>query len=157
MLKSDTQFKRARNLLAFHTVVPIALFVMVFMLAVHQSATLDPDMWWHLQTGKDIAATRSIPHTDNYSFTKTGSDWITHEWLSELLMYGVYRVGGLGGLVLLFSGTITIAFLIVYGRSAGRPYLAGLAVVLAALSASPLLGIRVQMFTLLLASVYVAL
>ena len=157
MLKSETQFKRPENLLSFRTVVPVALFVMIFMLAVHQSATLDTDMWWHLQTGKDIVATRSIPHTDDYSFTRTGANWIAHEWLSELLMYGVYRVSGLAGLVLLFSGTITIAFLIVYRRSPGRPYLAGLAVMLAALSSSPLLGIRVQMVTLLLASVYIAL
>ena len=148
---------RPAKLLAFRVVVPVALFVIIFMLAVHQSATLDPDMWWHLRTGKDIAATKSIPHTDNYSFTKAGSEWITHEWLSEILMYGIYRAAGLGGLVFVFSGMITIAFLIVYRRSPGRPYLAGLAVLLAALSSTPLFGIRVQMITLLLASVYLAL
>ncbi|CAN5724657.1 hypothetical protein BH18ACI4_BH18ACI4_25480 [soil metagenome] len=130
---------------------------MVFMLAVRQSSALDPDLWWHLQTAKDIVATRSIPHTDNYSFTKAGSEWITHEWLSELLMYAIYRVSGLGGLVLVFSGAITAAFLIVYHHSAGRPYLAVWAVMLAALSSTPLFGIRAQMITLLLASGYLAL
>lgn len=154
---TDLKDHRVNSLLSLGLVVPAALFVMVFMLAVHQSAALDPDMWWHLQTGKDIVATRSIPHTDNYSFTKAGSEWITHEWLAELLMYGIYRVSGLAGLVLLFSATITIAFLIVYWRSPGRPYLAGLAVLLAALSSTPLFGIRVQMLTLLLASVYLFL
>jgi hypothetical protein len=143
--------------IALRTVFPIALFAMVFMLAVHQCASLDPDLWWHLQTAKDMVANRSIPHLDPYSFTKTGAEWVTHEWLSELLMYGVYRVAGLGGLVFLFSALVTIAFAIVYRRCAGRPYVAGLAVLLAAFSSTSLFGIRAQMLTLLLASVFIAL
>ncbi len=146
-----------RKLLTFRTVVPAALFLMVFMLAMRQSSALDPDLWWHLQTAKDIVATKSIPHVDPYSFTKTGREWVTHEWLSELLMYAVYRVSGLGGLILVFSGAITGAFLLVYRRCPGRPYVAGVAVLLAASAATPLFGIRVQMITLLLASVYIAL
>jgi hypothetical protein len=130
---------------------------MVFMLAVHQAATLDPDLWWHLQTGKDIVASRSIPHVDPYSFTKAGAAWITHEWLSELLMFAVYRLSGLGGLVFIFAAAITAAFLIAYRQSAGQPYVAGLAVLLGALSSTPLFGIRPQMITLLLASVYIAI
>lgn len=150
-------FQYLRNLLTLRTIVPTALFMMIFMLAMRQSSSLDPDLWWHLQAAKDIVANRSIPYTDDYSFTKAGSEWITHEWLSELLMYAVYRVSGLGGLVLVFSVAITAAFVIVYRRSAGRPYVAVWAVLLAALSSTPLFGIRVQMITLLLASVYVAL
>jgi hypothetical protein len=147
---------RARKLVTLPQAIPVALFAIIFMLAVHQSATLDPDLWWHLQAGKDMAASRTIPHVDSYSFTRAGSEWVTHEWLSELLMFGVYRVSGLGGLVFLFSVLITLAFLIVYQRSAGRPYVAGLAVLLAALSSTPIFGIRPQMLTLLLASVFIA-
>jgi hypothetical protein len=53
-----------KKLLTLRTVVPIAIFVMIFMLAVWQSSTLDPDLWWHLQTAKDIVATKSIPHVE---------------------------------------------------------------------------------------------
>ena len=136
--------------------VPLALLAIVFMLAVQQCASLDPDLWWHLQTGKDIVASRSIPHVDPYSFTKAGAAWITHEWLSEVLMFGVYRLSGLGGLVFIFSAVITSAFLIVYRQCAMQPYVAGLAALLGAMSATPLFGIRPQMITLLLASVYIA-
>ena len=142
--------------LSLPIVVPIALFAIVFIIAVNQCSTLDPDLWWHLQTGKDIVANKSIPHVDPYSFTKAGSVWITHEWLSEVVMYGVYRLAGLGGLVFLFSALISIAMLIVFRQCAGQPYIAGLAVLFAALSSAPLFGIRPQMITLLFASTYLA-
>lgn len=156
-MKPDSRFQNLTNIITLRAAVPIALFVIVFMLAVHQAATLDPDLWWHLQTGKDIVAGRSIPHVDPYSFTKAGAPWVAHEWLSQLLMFTVYRLSGLGGLVFIFSVAITIAFLIPFRQSAGRPYVAGLAVLLGALSATPLFGIRPQMITLLLASIYIAI
>jgi len=146
-----------KELMAVKTVFPVAVFAIIFTLALRQSSTLDPDLWWHLQTAKDIVATRSIPHVDSYSFTKTGAEWITHEWLTELFMYGIYRWSGLGGLVLIFSAIVTSAFFFVYRISAGRPYVAGLAVLLAALASTPLFGIRAQMITLLLASVFIVI
>jgi hypothetical protein len=151
------RFQNLTNVFTLRTAVPVALFIMIFMLAVHQAAALDPDLWWHLQTGKDILASRSIPHVDPYSFTKAGAPWIAHEWLSQVLMFAVYRLSGLGGLVFIFATIITAAFVISYRQSAGRPYVAGLAVLLAALSSTPLFGIRPQMITLLLASIYIAI
>ncbi|HEY6120161.1 MAG TPA: hypothetical protein VIV66_09395 [Pyrinomonadaceae bacterium] len=130
---------------------------MVFALAVRQCAYIDPDLWWHLQTGHDIVATHSIPHVDIYSFTKAGSEWVTHEWLAEVFMYGVYRIAGWGGLLSLFSALITLALFITYRRCDGQPYVAAFAVLLAAASSSPLFGIRPQMLTFLFASIYIAL
>jgi len=56
--------------------------------------TIDPDMWWHLRTG-ELIWTQGIPRHDPFSFTVAGGEWITHEWLSEALMWAFYRVGGL--------------------------------------------------------------
>jgi len=131
--------------------------MMVLVLAVRQCAYIDPDLWWHLQTGQDIVLTRTIPHVDIYSFTKAGSEWVTHEWLSEVLMYVIYRLAGWAGLLLIFSSFILIALVITYRRCAGRPYIAGFAILLAAASSAPLFGIRPQMITFLLASIYIAI
>ena len=141
----------------FRRIFPLAFLVMIFALAVRQCAYIDPDLWWHLQTGQDIVAARAIPHADIYSFTKAGSEWVTHEWLSEVVIYGIYRVAGWGGLVGIFSGLITLALFITYRRCDGRPYVAALAVLLASASSSPLFGIRPQMITFLFASIYIAL
>lgn len=130
---------------------------MIFALAVRQCAYIDPDLWWHLQTGQDIVISKFIPHTDIYSFTKAGSEWITHEWLSEVLIYGIYRMAGWGGLLCVFSGLITLALFITYRRCDGRPYVAAFAVLLASASSSPLFGIRPQMISFLFTSIYIAL
>jgi hypothetical protein len=143
--------------LSFRSVFALVFFLMIFALAVRQSAFIDPDLWWHLQTGQDIVTSRASPQTDIYSFTKAGSEWITHEWLSEVLIYATFRAAGWAGLLILFPGIITAAFYLAYRRCAGKPYLAAFAILLAAASASPLLGIRPQMITLLFASIFIAL
>ncbi len=143
--------------LTFRRVFPIVLLSMVFVLAVRQSASIDPDLWWHLKAGQQIIDTGSIPHTDDYSFTKQGSEWVAHEWLSEVIMTGIYRLSGLVGLVTIFSLIIVLALWLTYRRCDGRPYAAGTAVLLAAAASSPLFGVRPQIMTLLLASVYIVL
>lgn len=144
-----------RSRLTFRQVFPLAFFLMIFALAVRQSAFIDPDLWWHLQAGQDIVAAKAIPQTDIYSFTKAGSEWVTHEWLSEVVIYAVYRVSGWAGLLAVFSGFITAAFYLVYRRCPGKPYIAALAILLAAAASSPLFGVRPQMITLLLASTFI--
>ena len=143
--------------LTFRRVFPVVLLSMVFVLAVRQSVSIDPDLWWHLKAGQQIIDTRSIPHTDDYSFTKQGSEWVAHEWLSEVVMEGIYRVSGLVGLVTVFSLIIVTALWLPYRRCDGKPYAAGIAILLAAAASSPLFGIRPQMLTLLLASIYIVL
>lgn len=138
------------------------LLVLVFMTVLFAGAVrsvTDPDFWWHLKTGQHIVETGGIPHTDIYSTTFLGREWITHEWLSELFIYGIYKAIGLGGLILVFSLIITAGFWIAYQRSArraGHPYVPGFALILGGLAAAPTWGVRPQMFTFLFASIYIA-
>jgi hypothetical protein len=138
------------------------LLVLVFMLVLFAGAVrsvTDPDFFWHLKTGQHIVDSGQIPHTDIFSTVFFGREWITHEWLSEVLMYSVYRALGLGGLILVFSLIITAGFWIVYQRCArrvGHPFVSGFALMLGALTAAPTWGVRPQMFTFLFASIYVA-
>jgi hypothetical protein len=146
-----------RGFLTFRRLFPLAFFLMVFALAVRQSAYIDPDLWWHLQAGQDMVQSQSIPKVDPYSFTKAGSEWVAHEWLSEVVMYLIYRVSGWGGLLFVFSALIAITLYLVYRRCEGQPYVAALAILLAAASSSPLFGIRPQMITFLLAAIFIGL
>ena len=157
MMGIRTRWDDFRSFFTFRRVFPLAFFLMIFVLAVRQSVFIDPDLWWHLQAGQDIVLTKTIPHVDIYSFTKAGSEWVTHEWLSEVLIYGIYRATGWGGLLFIFSGLVTLGLYIIYRRSEGKPYVAAMAVLLAAASSSPLFGIRPQMITFLFASIYIAL
>ena len=61
----------------------------------------DPDLWWHVKTGELILQRGSIPDRDPFSFTAAGARWVNHEWLSEVILAGTFRLGGDRGLVAL--------------------------------------------------------
>lgn len=73
----------------------------------------DPDLWWHLRTGKLIAATHSIPHADPYSYTVPGKEWVVQEWLSELILHGIRNVFGLWGIYFWRTLMLTVIYLLV--------------------------------------------
>lgn len=132
-----------------------ALFVIsLFTIAVRE--TRDADMWWHLRTG-DVIISDGIPQQDLYSFTVPDNEWITHEWLSEIIMWLTYRAGRLTSLMLLFAALTAAAYMLIYWRVAGKPYLAAFVVLLAALSSAPLWGVRPQVFNMFFTATFVFL
>jgi hypothetical protein len=135
----------------FMVIILTGLFAMAIRPAV------DPDLGWHLRTGQLIAGTHAIPHQDVFSFTKAGAPWVAHEWLTDVLIYGLSRLGGDTALILFFALLITIAFGLLYSRCEARPYAAGLLVLWGAITTIPGWGVRPQILTLLLASVYLLL
>ncbi|MBK8905067.1 MAG: hypothetical protein IPM53_28055 [Anaerolineaceae bacterium] len=131
----------------------MALFATaLFTMAVRE--TLDPDMWWHLRTGQYILQ-NGIPAQDVFTFTVPQNAWVTHEWLSQLIMWLVYLAGGLPGLILFFAALIAVTFWLLYLACAGRPYLAAFTVLLAAVTSAIVWGARPQIFNLLLTAVFV--
>lgn len=133
----------------------LVLLLVLFILATRE--VTDPDFWWHLRAGQYIFETRSIPHTDIFSFTFNGREWVTHEWLSEVLIYLLFRVAGWGGLVTAFALIVTGAFALSYyhcEKQGANPFVAWGAVLLGAITTAPVWGVRPQMFSLLLTSIY---
>lgn len=128
------------------------LFLGLFALMARN--VTDPDVWWHLRTGQYIAEHTSVPHTDPFSFTRAGEPWVTHEWLSELLLYAVERATGFGGLIVVFAAVLCVAFLLLYLRCGPNPYVAGVAVLCAAWACQPVWGVRPQVLSLLLTSLW---
>ncbi|MCP4425458.1 MAG: hypothetical protein GY803_13275 [Chloroflexi bacterium] len=133
------------------------LFAALFVIALFAMAareTLDPDMWWHLRAGEAILQ-RGIPRHDLFSFTVPHHEWVTHEWLSQLFMWGVYRLAGFTGLIIVFAALIALTFWLIYRVSAGRPFLAAFVVLLAAVVSAIVWGARPQIFNLLLTAVFI--
>jgi len=135
----------------------LLLFLGLFLMTLRP--VVDPDFWWHLRTGQLIVQTHAIPHADPFSFTNTGRPWVAHEWLSELLIYGLYRLGSYGLLVFVFSLVISGAFLLAYLRcpSGSRPYIAGFTLLLGAIATAPTWGVRPQMISLFMTSLFLVL
>ena len=63
----------------------------------------DGDTWWHVAAGRWMIEHLQIPHTDPFSYTRPGVAWQTHEWLSEILMAGAFRIAGWSGVLALFG------------------------------------------------------
>src|SRR5215475_1422525 len=67
---------------------------------------VDPDVWWHIKVGQDILHSHRWPTVDPYSFTAANSPWIAYEWLGEVALALVARLGGNTALfALLFFST----------------------------------------------------
>ncbi len=123
------------------------LFVAFYAFSIR--VPLDPDMWWHLETGKYIIE-NGIPYQDPpFSYTMEGKEWITHEWLTDIMMYWIYDSMGLLGLGFIFALFITISFALLFYASEGQPYIAGLMTFWGIASSLPFLNSRPQMFNIL--------
>ena len=133
------------------------LFCGIFYLSLRP--IIDPDFWWHLRTGQLIEQTRLIPKADPFSFTAAAKQWITHEWLTEFFIFKTFKLGGFGLLILIFSAVITASFIFSFLRCPNetRPYIAGFAVLLGAITSVPIWGVRPQMLTLLFTSLFLYL
>jgi hypothetical protein len=111
----------------------------------------DPDVWWHLATGNLIRA-HGIPGSDPFTFLGAPNPWIGQQWGYEVLLSATYAVGA--WLPMLLMGLAASLALVVALRSIPRsarvpgPLLAG-ALLLSALVAGTVLGVRGQVVTVL--------
>ena len=90
--------------------VPVA--VVTWMGFMHPLRRLD--FWWHLKMGEIIFTSRSIPHSDLFSFTRAGQPFVYQNWLGEVLYYLVYHIGGLPFLIAFNTTVLLMALAPVY-------------------------------------------
>ncbi|HML20042.1 MAG TPA: hypothetical protein PKD09_00235 [Aggregatilinea sp.] len=135
------------------------LFIMLFAIAVR--VPLDTDTWWHIRSGEQIVDTGRVPHTDPFSHTRLGQDWIDHSWGSQVALYAAYELFGGGtapgdsgniGLALFTATLATIGMALVYLMCEGNAYLRAFAVVLGASAAAVFWSPRPQMFSFALSA-----
>jgi hypothetical protein len=107
----------------------------------------DTDTWWHLKSGQYIVQQHKLPVPDPFAYTtylwKPAYDGetttryfnLTHEWLAQVFLYGVYAAGGFPAMVymraLWLAGFCGLAGWLVWLRTRGvyRAMGAALAVV----------------------------
>jgi hypothetical protein len=74
---------------------------------------VDYDLWWHLAIGKNIWDTRTIPQTDLFSFSIPTYPYAYHSWLTETILYGVYRMIGLWGISFFYAAFSALGLLFI--------------------------------------------
>ena len=98
------------------------LLTALIFLAIAVACALTPmqtDTWWQLRAGRDMWLARSVLLTDVYSHTSYGSFWLNHEWLAEVIFYGLVKVGGLPALTLFAAALILGGWLISWRLATG--------------------------------------
>jgi len=75
---------------------------------------LNPDLYWHLSAGKYIVHNLRLPSADFLSWTERGAPWTDFEWLSQLLYYAVYSLGGKAGFFALKLAVLGATFPVFY-------------------------------------------
>lgn len=62
---------------------------------------INPDLFWHLSAGRFMVQHQAIPRVDFLSHTMAGQPWYDFEWLTQLVYYAAYALGGYAGFILL--------------------------------------------------------
>jgi hypothetical protein len=96
---------------------------------------------------------RTLLFTETFSYTAPGDFWSNHEWLSELLFYGLYRAGGLPLLVGAAALTVTLAWWITWSLMEGPVKRRVLLSAVAMPAYAAAWTVRPQVFTLLLLAI----
>lgn len=131
------------------------LFVAIAVLAAQ--APVQSDTWWLLRAGADIWSTWRVPLVDAYSHTAAGRYWWNHEWLSEVLFYAVFRLGGLPLLAACCAGAVMATWAIIWRTCRARFEVLLIVVGLCLVAAAQSWAIRPQVVSSLLFAVVMRL
>jgi hypothetical protein len=133
----------------------LILFMLLFALATR--IPLDTDTWWHLRAGEYMVQNRTIIGGDPFSYTRAGEVRVQADWLSQVVLYGLWSVAGVWGLALFTSVLATGGMWLLYRASAGSSYVRAFVMILGAATASVFWSARPQMFTFFLSALIVYL
>jgi hypothetical protein len=123
--------------LALFVLLPIAFFLSI----------TPHDYWWYVRIGQDIMQTGSVPRADTFSYTFAGRPIFYQPWLSAVIFWLAYDLGGATLPFLLKGISIGAAYGLIWSliRAAGTgPRLATLLIILLGLSSSTNWSMRPQ-------------
>ena len=87
--------------------LPLAVAAATFTLAVGLPAG-DPDMWWHLASGRWMVEHGEGLRVDVFSSTATGEPYALGQWLGEVALYEAYAAAGWTGVAVLRASLVAL-------------------------------------------------
>jgi hypothetical protein len=133
----------------------ILLFLMLLALAFRIQA--DSDMWWHLRSGQWMVENQQLITVDTFSHTFAGTSRTHYEWLSQIILYGIWSLSGQFGMALFTAVMATAGMAVLFRASEGSTYMRAFVIVLCAATAAVFWSARPQMFSFLFSTVVVYL
>ena len=102
----ESNGSRGQNIMA-GSIIMLTLLVSALAMAPNVA---DPDLWGHVQFGRDVLNAKAIPETNGFSFTSHDYRWINHENLSEVCL--AWTVDNFGNQGLLWGKFLLSLFVI---------------------------------------------
>jgi hypothetical protein len=97
----------------------LAIFVSVLLLGFRM-LNKDGDLPRHLDMGRFVAQTGTVPTTEPFVYPNIGKPFVASEWLGELILYLTYACAGLAGVVLLSAVVLASTFTLLYADLSSR-------------------------------------
>jgi hypothetical protein len=111
------------------------------------------DLAYHVKAGELMVAEHALPRTDALAWTTAGRPWLDQNWGAQLVLYGIWRLGGFPLLTVVNALLAVAAWGLVAAacrrRTANLRVIAG-AILLGYAAAMATFSARPQMFSLLL-------
>ncbi len=104
----------------FQTVLNCLLAVSIG-LATCRSNVADPDLWGHIQYGREVLQTGTLPETATWTYLAENARWVNHENIAELLLAFSFDQFGTPGLIglKLVAGCLLFGLLVFAARKSG--------------------------------------
>jgi hypothetical protein len=141
---------------ALLTILLTAVYALPIVVALRLVADplVDPDIWWHLRVGQWVTEHGTVPVNDPFSRSGMDKPWVAYSWLYEVLVYRLYQMFGLAGIVI-YRVALSLAIVAALHRLIRRrePHLlvaTGLTVI-ASFALAALFSERPWLFTILFA------
>ncbi|MCJ7717318.1 MAG: hypothetical protein MUO54_12480, partial [Anaerolineales bacterium] len=126
----------------------VVLLLLVLIIALR--TPIDTDMWWHLRAGEESWKSQTVYLVDTLSYTRSGETWISHSWLTQVIMIGLYKLGEYRALSLWVGLTATLSMFLVYLQMEGHALLKTSIVLFASFVSSVIWSPRPHIFSFLL-------
>ena len=125
----------------------LGLLVALLVFLLYSRTPHDADMWGHLRAGQEMWQAKHILLVDKFSFTRSGAPWVNAFWISEVILYLAYKLGGYFGITTLVSLTGSATYYMLFQKLGGKKLLNAFILLLSAIVAAPVWGPRPQIFS----------
>lgn len=108
-VKPGHVFMRVGKYFSFDVIIFVFL-ASLLILAGRTRLFRDPGTFFHIAAGEYMLNSGRLIYHDMFSFTKYGEDWVAHQWLGELIMALMHRVGGLDALLVMTVSAVALLY-----------------------------------------------
>lgn len=96
-----------KNKFSFHNLPLVASLILVFVMGLQKNYS--PDVGFHLQSAKWIIENGKIITQDCFTYTSFGNNYYDLQWLYQLVLYGLFKIGK-DGLLIVFNSLLISLF-----------------------------------------------